>query len=352
MMTLVALSIIGVCYSYFIYPAVLLLMPSRRDNVIYENKVKPSVTFIIAAHNEASRIEQKLIDSLSLDYPAELIEIIVASDASSDGTDDVVRRFENDGVRLIRASERRGKENAQALAIGAAKGDILVFSDVSTRVPKDGLHILAESFKNPIVGAVSSEDIVVSTNGEPQGEGAYVRYEMWLRRLESTRNSLIGLSGSFFAARKEVCRLWDISLPSDLNTALNCARKGMVAISNPDLHGYYAAIADDSKEYQRKYRTAVRGMSAIFGHPELLNPFKYGLFAFQIFSHKVMRWLVPVFLVVMFSTSTVLAGDHWIYAALLILQIVFYTLALVGGVSEKCRKSVILKFPYYFVHVS
>ena len=173
-------------------------------------------------------------------------------------------------------------------AIRDAGGDILVFSDVSTCIPADALLTLAAQFEDPRIGALSSEDRFISNDGSVVGEGAYVKYEMWLRRLESDRAGLVGLSGSFFAARREVCEEWDIFSPSDFNTALNCAKKGLVAITCSEVIGIYSDVKDPALEYRRKIRTVVRGMTAITRHPEMLNPLRMGLFAFQVWNDKML----------------------------------------------------------------
>src|SRR5690606_15669765 len=158
------------------------------------------LSLIITAYNESSRIRAKLDNALKLDFPKARLEIIVASDCSDDGTDDIVREYAEKGVKLVRWGERLGQEDAQRTALQAAGGDSIVFSDVATEMPPDSLQKLVEYFAQPSVGAVSSEDRFISQDGNVAGEGAYVKYEMWLRRQESDLAGLVGLSGSFFAA--------------------------------------------------------------------------------------------------------------------------------------------------------
>ena len=282
-------------YSYFIYPLILRLFPARptqRSQIIDENEL---VTFslVITAHNEENRIRAKLENTLQIDYPREQLEILVASDCSSDATDAIVETYADKGIKLVRADERKGKEYAQLCAIREAEGRILVFSDVATRIPPDALRLMADRFADQRVGAISSEDRFISNDGRIVGEGAYVKYEMWLRRLESDRAGLVGLSGSFFAARREVCEAWDIYSPSDFNTALNSAKQGLIAVTAPDVVGIYKDVKDPALEYRRKMRTVIRGITAIARHPEVLNPYRMGMFAFQVWSHKIMRWDSP-----------------------------------------------------------
>ncbi len=223
-------------YSYFLYPLILKMLPQRKsidkNNSQLEGSELPFLSLIITVHNEAGRIREKLENTLENDYPPELLEIIIASDFSTDETDDIVLSYADKGVRLVRADEHKGKEYAQLCAIRESKGEILVFSDVATQIPAEALRILATQFSDKQIGALSSEDQFISNDGSVVGEGAYVKYEMWLRRLESDRAGLVGLSGSFFAARREVCEHWDIYSPSDFNTALNSAKQGLVAITS------------------------------------------------------------------------------------------------------------------------
>ena len=349
------LLLIAATYSYFAYPALLWLLSRGRRDVVTDGTASgdwPSMTLIVTAYNEEKRIRAKIENTLAIDYPRDQLELIVASDCSSDATDSIAEEFAAQGVRVVRAGERLGKENAQLTALREARGEILVFSDVATQIPTDALRRLAKYFASPEVGAVSSEDRFVGSDGVVAGEGAYVRYEMWLRRMESRVAGLVGLSGSFFAARKRICEQWDILSPSDFNTALNCARAGTRAVTSPDVLGYYKDLADPRKEYQRKVRTVLRGITAIARHPDVLNPFHFGLFAWQVWSHKIMRWLVPYFLVALLVTSVPLAAQGGIYALALAAQIAFYGVALLAHFSRRLRDHALPKLIYFFVQVN
>jgi len=346
------LLLLAALYSYFIYPLMLLALRGRkrRQTPALEASRPPSMTLIATAFNEQTRIREKMGNTLALDYPG--LEIIVASDCSTDQTDDIVREYSARGVRLVRASERLGKENAQLHAIREARGDVIVFSDIATRIPSDALRRLAAYFLDAGVGAVSSEDRFITQDGGVAGEGAYVRYEMGLRRMESELAGLVGLSGSFFAARRSVCAQWDIHSPSDFNTALNCARLGLRAVTAPDVLGFYKDLKDPAKEYLRKVRTALRGMTAIARHPDVLNPLRFGLFAWQVWSHKVMRWAVPWLLAVLFIVNLALVGKHDIYALILLGQLAFYGVAAVAHVSERFKAHGAVRIVYFFVQVN
>jgi len=340
-------------YSYFLYPLILMLLPARslsHTGVKTDaNSELPFLSLIITAHNEEGRIRQKLENTLQSDYPSDLLEIIVASDFSTDETDNIVTSYADKSIRLVRADERKGKEYAQLCAIRASKGEILVFSDVATKIPADALQLLATRFVDPLVGALSSEDQFISNDGSIVGEGAYVKYEMWLRRLESDRAGLVGLSGSFFAARRGVCEQWDIYSPSDFNTAFSCTKQGMVAIISPDVIGIYTDVKDPGLEYARKIRTVIRGITAIVRHPEVLNPFTMGLFAFQVWGHKIMRWGVPWFLLSFGIFTLLLQGEGGIFRLALYTQLLFYGLAIAGWLSRQLRKNVFISIIYFFV---
>ena len=350
------LCVLGAVYSYFVYPCVLRALPRQRmvnakEPPLADNAL-PQLTLIITAHNEQARIEAKIANTLRCEYPRDRLEIIVASDSSTDSTDDIVRAHAADGVSLVRATERLGKENAQATAIAIATGDLLVFSDVATEIPTDALRRIASAFAvDAQIGAISSEDRFISRNGEIAGEGAYVRYEMWLRKLESERAGLVGLSGSFFAVRRHICSDWDIQSPSDFNTALNCARQGYIAISHPEVLGYYQDVQDPKREYLRKVRTVLRGMTAITRHPQVLAP-AFGLFALQVWSHKILRWLVPWFLLLLVPLNLALLGTHWLYDVTLLAQLLFYAAAILGHVVSGARNLLPMRIIYFFVQAN
>jgi len=340
-------------YSYFLYPLLLAVLHAgwrRPAPQVTAPAAAIPLTVVVTAYNEQARIRAKIDNTLALDFPG--LEMIVASDCSSDATDSIVREYAARGVQLVRAPERLGKENAQLHALRAARGEVIVFSDVATQIPPDALRTLVEYFRNPGIGAVSSEDRFITAAGSVAGEGAYVRYEMWLRRMESDLAGLVGLSGSFFAARKSVCAQWDIHAPSDFNTALNCARVGLRAVTASDVLGYYRDLADPQKEYQRKVRTVLRGMTAVARHPDVLNIFRFGLFAWQVWSHKIMRWLVPWFLLLSFVTNLLLLGVRPLYTAILLGQLAFYGAALLAHVSESAKRNGVVRIIYFFVQAN
>ena len=346
-------SLLGALYSYALYPLVLLL--SKKQSKISDEAISsslPNVSLVVTVHNEEKRIREKIENTLVLEYPLEKMEILIASDASTDSTNDIVKEYAQKNVKLIDVVEHKGKENAQLSAIKAASGSIIIFSDVATKIDSHGIETLVKYFNEPVVGAVSSEDRFISSDGNIAGEGAYVKYEMWLRQKESDLAGLVGLSGSFFAARKEVCEEWDIYSPSDFNTALNCAKKGFKAVNMPDVFGYYTDLKDSSKEYQRKIRTLIRGFTAVARHAEVLNFAKFGQFSFQVWSHKMMRWLVPWFLLALAISSIMLVDEGFFYHLIFWCQLVFYSVVTVCHFIPSMREKALFKIPYFFVQVN
>lgn len=346
---------IAAIYSYFLYPIVLKVIATIRDVQtiqIVEPGIPVFMTLIVTAYNEEKRIREKIENTLAIHFDVARLELIVASDCSEDATDAIVSEYADRGVRLVRATERLGKENAQLTAIKQAKGDVLVFSDVATHIPEDALVKLEHYFADTSIGAVSSEDRFVSKDGSVAGEGAYVKYEMWLRKQESQLAGLVGLSGSFFAARKNICQEWDIHSPSDFNTALNAMKAGLRAISAPDVLGFYQDLQDPAKEYQRKIRTVIRGMTGLSRHKEVMNIRQHGLFALQVISHKLMRWLAPWFFMILFIVSALIANQNSFYALAFVLQLLFYGVALAAQFLPNLRSIGPIKLIYFFVQVN
>jgi Glycosyl transferase family 2 len=345
------ISVAVVVYAYIGYPIVLSLVALVRRRGVAKADVTPTVTFIITVHNEAGRIREKLENTLAQHYPADRLEIIVASDGSTDQTDQIVAGYASLGVRLIRAAERRGKEAAQKLAVAAASGEVLVFSDAATMLAMDGVRRIVRAFADRTVGCVSSVDHAVDAAGRRGGEGLYVRYEMLLRRLETRVGSVVGLSGSCFAVRREVCREWATDIPSDFNTVLSAVRLGLRGVSDADSVGYYQTLTDGSKEFDRKVRTVLRGIPVLTRNLVMLNPLRYGLFSWQLFSHKLCRWLAPVATVVAFVTNAALAPTSPFWLALFVTQCGFYAIG-IAGLCRVAWTSGWARIPTFFVLVT
>ena len=345
-------SIALILFTYFGYPASLLLLGRVCGRDVMKAMIQPTVTFIVTVHNEEARIRAKLDNTVALDYPKDRLQVLVASDGSSDRTNEIVRGYSHHGISLVDLADRRGKENAQREAVKRATGDIIVFSDVATTMETGGLGQLVSNFADPSVGCVSSEDRLLGKDGKPSGEGLYIRYEMWLRRLESRANSLVGLSGSLFAARKEVCEDFSSEMQSDFRTVLNSMKMGLRGVTDPDAVGIYQDTADPKREWDRKIRTVVRGLTVFFRHLELLNVFRHGWFSYQLFCHKLLRWSVPLFLILAFGSNIWLVHVSFAYGILLMLQIALYGFGVMGLLKPKMQDIILVKIPAYFLAVN
>lgn len=337
-----------IAYTYFGYPATLYLISRLRRNPVSRRSGRLSVSFIIAAYNEGDGIGEKLKNTLALDYPLEDREIIVASDGSTDMTNEIVASYKSSGVRLIALHERKGKEWAQWAAIQVARGEVLVFSDVATLIEKNSLLHIVSNFHDPSIGCVSSEDRILRETSMIEGEGLYVKYEMYLRKLESQVHSLVGLSGSFFAARRELCLDWSLDKDNDFLMAFHVVKKGYRSIADPTAIGFYTAVSTHRQDFRRRVRTVLRGISGFMESLEFLDPIKYGIFAFQLFSHKLLRWLVPLFMGCAFVSNLLLLSDSDLYRWLFLGQIMFYMTATLGLLVKEIRRQMFFKMLAYF----
>jgi cellulose synthase/poly-beta-1,6-N-acetylglucosamine synthase-like glycosyltransferase len=338
METIFFLSLFFLLYPTIGYPLALVLIYPFRHFSVARKPYPGKVSIIITAHNEEKLIEKKLKNTLDQDFPQERLEILVASDFSTDATDTIVDQYAERGVFLVRPDRRGGKEYAQTFAVARATGDVIIFSDVGTELDMHGIAQIASNFSDDRVGCVSSRDVFISPGQKVSGEGMYVRYEMFVRRLESRVNSLVGLSGSFFAARADVCAGIRSDTQSDFQTLLNAVRLGYLGILDPDAVGYYRELVAPHNELRRKMRTVLRGITTLMNNADVMNPMKNGLFSFQIFSHKLLRWEVPLFLLLMLISSAVGSADNAFLALMFVLQTAGYGLALSSILSAKLSR--------------
>jgi cellulose synthase/poly-beta-1,6-N-acetylglucosamine synthase-like glycosyltransferase len=342
----------SIFHCYFGYPFSLQVITLFRRREVLRRPIEPIVTIIVAAYNEEKRIEGKIKNLLDTDYPKDKLEIIIVSDGSTDRTGEIAAGYDASGLKLLTLSEHSGKEYAQSRAVQIAKGEILVFTDVAAQFQPGGVLRVISNFSDPMVGCVSSQDSVICRDETVSGEGIYVRYEMWLRNLESLVHSLVGLSGSFFAARRDLCQDFTSEIDSDFQTVLNAAKAGMRAVIDNEAVCYYEDLANLGKELVRKERTVLRGITVFFSNLSLLNVFKYGFFSYQYLSHKLFRWLVPFFAVAGFLSNAILAMDSIVFFILLALQILFYSIGLLHYFGYKHFNHSLFKIPSYFILVN
>lgn len=341
------LSVLGVVYAYAGYPLLLLgwgrLAPRRV--AIHDADYRPELSIIIPAYNEGHVLEDKILNTLALDYPRDRFELIVVSDGSTDDTAAIVRRHLAAGnVTLLEQPGRRGKAAALNLGMEHAKFGILVFSDASIRLEPDALRNLARGFQDPAVGCVSGEDHIRGGGGE----GLYGRYELFLRNQESRVGSIVGASGSFYAQRKALCPPFIEGLAPDFLSVLNAVERSARAVTEPAAIGYMTAVKAPQDEFRRKVRTLLRGMATLWHKRALLNPARHGVFSFLLLSHKLLRWLAPLFMVAAFVANAVLL-DQPFYVFTMAVQVAFYALALLAWLNVlKLQERACGRIPLYF----
>jgi cellulose synthase/poly-beta-1,6-N-acetylglucosamine synthase-like glycosyltransferase len=334
-------------YAYAVYP-LLLYSISRfvtRPTTWPAMNVWPGVSITVPCYNEEASIAATLEALLQVDYPADRLQIVVVSDASSDRTDDIVHGFAPRGVELLRMPERRGKSAAENAVALVCRGEILVNTDASIRIPRDSLKKLVAAFQDPTIGVASGRDASVSSapDGATGGESGYVGYEMFVRSLETRTGSIVGASGCFYGIRKP---LHDTTFPADLSRDFACAliarEKGYRSVSVEDAIALVPRAVSLESEYRRKIRTMSRGLNTLWFKRALLNPFRYGRFAFMLTSHKLCRWLYYVLIPFAIVALAILSAHSMAALVLLTLTVAGVVcgvigLALRGAVSGPAR---------------
>jgi len=277
---------------------------------------------IIPVSNEQARIARKVENTAALRYPADRLQILFVSDGSTDRTVELIRAAATPAMSILDLPVRRGKAAGLNAGLEQATNDILVFSDASIDLEPDSLRHLVAPFEDPGVGCVSGEDRIA----ESGGEAWYGRYELLLRRLESQVHSIVGASGSFYAQRRRLCEPFTDGMAPDFLSVLRTIELGSRAISEPTAIGAMTSVKDPKREFDRKVRTLIRGITTLFAHLHLLNPLRTGAFAFILCSHKVLRWISPVFLVLALLAPLWLLRSPF-YLAALAAQVAFYLCA-------------------------
>ena len=342
-----------VVYVYVGYPLLLALVGRMHARPARREAIEPSVTLLISAFNEADVIAEKLRNSLSLDYPADRLQILVISDASDDETDAIVESFAP-RAELLRMADRGGKTLGLNAAVPRARGDIIVFSDANAMYARDVLRQLVANFADPAVGAVVGESTYTKPEVESERtEGLYWRYETAIKRLESRIGSVVGGDGAIYAIRRALYVPMRADALSDFVNPLQIVRGGHRCIYEPLARSYEEAAKDFQREFRRKVRIVNRAWRALMMLRPLLNPLRYGFFAFELISHKLLRWLVPLFLAGALVTNLFLLGSAPIYTLTLVAQLALYALALLGyTLRHRERMPSILSVPYYFCLVN
>lgn len=318
----------------------------------------PEVTFIVCAYNEEEWIEQKIANSLALDYPPERIRFCFVTDGSDDRTPDLVRNFPyppDTRWTLLHQPQRQGKIAAFQRAMQQVTTPIVVSTDANTLVNREAVRRIVGHFADPKVGAVAGEKRIATgekADAGSAGEGIYWQYESLLKKWDSELWSVVGAAGELFAFRTDVYEhVPTDTLVEDFYLTMRIAQKGYRVRYEPDAYAAETSSASVAEELKRKIRIAAGGLQAVVRLASLLNIFRYGVLTFQYVSHRVLRWtLAPLFLPVLFVLNVLLATKgSFFYQIILLAQIIFYAAALAGYVFERRKLKVKAFFvPYYF----
>lgn len=344
-----------VVYVYAGYPLSLYLL-TRRGSAPGDQTVRyePSVTMLISAYNEEECIAEKLDNCLELQYPNELINIVVISDASSDRTDEIVAEYADRGIQLLRMEDRGGKTVGVNAAVEKAESEIIVFSDANAMYRADAVVALASRFRDASIGAVIGEASYVEPDSDSgRSESLYWRYETAIKELESREGSVVGGDGAIYAVRRELYVPMSADALSDFVNPLQVVRAGYRCVYDRRAVSYEETASEYTKEYRRKVRIVNRAWRAVLGMPEMLNPFRHGTFSLKLWSHKVLRWIVPFLLVAIFALNVSLVTKSAVYVITLAVQVLFYALALIGLLHrDRGRLVPLLSIPFYFCLVN
>ena len=339
-------------YVYAGYPLVLLLLSKVFENKVKNEDFEPVVSIIIAAYNEADHIEQTIQNKIDLDYPKAKIEIIVVSDGSDDGTDDIVNSFSSSRVKLLRQIPRAGKTSALNMAIPEAKGDIIVFSDANSLYESAALRHLLHNFADPQIGYVTGKMIYVDAEGSMVGDGcsSYMRYENNLRALETRIGSVVGVDGGIDAVRKNLYQPMRTDQLPDFVLPLCVVQQGYRVVYEPRALLRETTLKKSADEYRMRVRVSLRALWALWDMRQLLG-FKHNpLFSWQLWSHKVLRYLCFVFLLMVLIANTLLLQRGGFFMIFFFLQGLCYGAAiLMPWLKTRGYQHSLLNFCRYFL---
>ena len=343
------LSAFLVAYVYLGYPLLAWALARIIGAPVKAGPAQPAVTVLTAAYNEADHIEATVRNKLEQDYPPELLDVIVVSDESSDGTDELVSAL-GPRVRLLRQSPRQGKTAALNLAVASAAGDVLVFADANSMYAPDAISQLVKNFADPRVGYVTGKMVYVNEDGSLLGDGcsAYMKYENWLRASESRLASVIGVDGGVDAVRKALFLPMRADQQPDFVLPLSVAERGARVVYEPRALLRESALNEHDAEYRMRVRVSLRALWALWDKRRLLNPLRQPLLTFQIFSHKVLRYLAFIPLCAALVSSWWLAPSSMLMALAAVAQTAVYLLAFTGWKLHAGNHGAIVGFPYYF----
>jgi len=342
-------------FAYVLYPALLSALArfaSSRDDPTLADDDLPTVSLIIAAYNEEDVIERKIANSLELDYPDEKLDVVVFSDASSDGTDDVVRSYADRGVTLERIEGRVGKTECQNRVAERVDGEILVFSDANAMYESDAVRRIVSRFTDG-VGCVVGELRHTTADDDVAGESVYWRYRRLIKRLESAVGSVVIGNGAIYAVRREDFVPLHPDLTSDFAEPLAIRQRGKSVKYAPDAVAWERTAGSVDVECSRKIRIATRSWHTVREYLGLMNPVEYGFYALALVSNTVLWWSTPLLFGTAFASATALAvaTGRSVFALVVLGYAVVVALGLVGRYLDRREESVpsVFHIPHYFL---
>ncbi len=330
------------------------LVKGKRRSTEVPEYLLPSCTLIIAAYNEEDFIRQKIGNTLELNYPEDKLDIVFVTDGSTDRTPDIIKEYPR--IKLLHEASRNGKIAAVHRAVADVETEVIVFTDANTFLNREALTAICRHYSDPTVGAVAGEKRIISgaqADASAAGEGFYWKYESTLKKWDSELYSVVGAAGELFSVRRHLYSpVSPNAILDDFMISMLIALKGYRIVYEPDAYALETASENVSEELKRKIRIAAGGIQSILWLKHLLNIFRYGVLSFQYISHRVLRWTITPFLLVLvflLNILIVLLSPELLYIVLLSFQFTFYTLALTGMILEKKQLRVkVLFIPYYF----
>lgn len=352
------LSLLIIAYVYAGYPILLsfLSLILKRKPKLQDSSYFPSVTLLISCYNEIDIVKEKIKNSLAIDYPQDKLQIIIISDGSDDGTDDVAKDFASEGIKLIRQEGRLGKTSAINLAMESVTSDIVVFSDANAMYKPDAIKKLVRNFIDSDVGYVVGAALYTDgkTSAAAASEDIYWQYEIKLKIMESDLHSVVGGDGAIYAIRRNLFIKLDAKDINDFVNPLQIIAQGYRGVFDHEANCLEETAGDFSKEAKRKQRIVNRSFRGLMKVKEVMNPFKYGFFSLEVISHKLLRWLIPVFLTIFAFGSLFLSYENCqFFKFITLLGVIFLWLAQVGYIKSMNKSiSPLFFIPYYFLMVN
>jgi len=348
------LSLGAIVYTYAGYPMLVWAAHKAMRRRVLPGHLEPTVSIIISAYNEAKHLAAKLENTLALDYPADRVEVLVGSDGSSDDTVIIAERYADRGVRCLSFPLNRGKTAVQNDCTRLARGDILVFMDAASLCNREALRALVAPFADRHVGVVGGRVVFGEGEGRlvERAQGIYWRYEQALKRWESKCGALVGVDGPLYAVRRELFPMIRPEMMSDFLVPLKVRQAGYWAVLAPQAIVFEEPTASPWHEFQTRRRLVLRGLRALEGNLDLLNPLRSGWLAWQIWSRKLLRWSAGMMFLAVTITALLLS-HRGLYQAAATVCLLMVATALAAGWRDKWKTLPrLFAFPFYFVLVN